>query len=293
MEPAEKEDLKLASRQGTILEIRVNLLQRYGKGGFRSPTLYASQYATYTIIGLLGLGLLVGLMFKCREGYKKRQKVLDYFDDVDPCATSCALAGLECKVGLSQQKPTASDPMGVDFFRFPRLVRKSADEKQYRDSNAKMPSSKKSWQDDGLTEMGSDSEEEGGTEKKSPSRFSRSAAVEDGGKTEKKAPASPARFSWFFSKKEDSKKESTKKKEEGGVELGYMAFPPETNLTNKGEAEVQQAGYVHPEIVSKAKEQAGAEKTGDMQPASETNSTRKDEPDQKAESSPTTDTTQK
>lgn len=124
METAVKEDLQLASRQGTILDIRVNRTT-YGRGGYRSPDLYPSEYASLLVLAAavgIGLGLLV---WKCRQWKKGRSNVVRALKeklntDVDFTA-SCAMAGLECQIDFHEQKPTASDPLAVDMFRFPTL----------------------------------------------------------------------------------------------------------------------------------------------------------------------------
>lgn len=128
MEPAVKQDLQFASRQGTILSIRVNRTT-YGQGGYRSPELYPSQYISMyggaAVAGVV-LGMLIWKCFQLRKGQSSMIRSLKekLNTDID-CTANCAMAGLECQVGFREQRPTASDPKAVDLFRLPVIGKSS------------------------------------------------------------------------------------------------------------------------------------------------------------------------
>ena len=285
MEPAVKEDLKLASSQGTILRIRVNRTN-YGKGGFRSPGLYPIEYFTFGAIALAAACLSFCLGYKCfswcRQCHRERS-------DMD-CTTSCALAGVECAVSVGEQKPTENDPMGVDCCRLPRFVdrERGGDGRPDGEVNAvsktqTRQNNRKDWNDN-QTEFESSSEEE--EEKEEPKRsgsffnslFSNDKVDEEDsiqkntesetdnsgklvekfsdeeGKSKKsESPVPFFRLPKLFAKKKWKNKKvgsasSTKKKTESNgekeTEMGYVAFPPETD--SSGGEEQTTRGYVPP-----------------------------------------------
>ena len=123
MAPAIRDDLRLASNQGTILGIYVNRTH-FGKGGMRSSSLYPIEFVEITLGAIMLIGLSVFAGMKCSKWIRKRQQsrsLQEKLNETLDYTTNCAVAGFECNVSVREQRPTSSDPNALDMVRFPRF----------------------------------------------------------------------------------------------------------------------------------------------------------------------------